>query len=101
MTPCGFFICGEPVKLQLDGYINVAGLPLDDLRHEPIDSPSMGSSPNLLVQNFLDVALKEKSKEMSERDWLSLEKRTCAAIKDCLIDSAFYSVLDEKKSKDL
>ena len=56
---------------------------------------------DLLVQNFFDVALEAKPKEMSERDWLSLEKRACATIKGCLADSTLYNFLDEKKSKDL
>ena len=56
---------------------------------------------DLLVQNFLDVALETKPEEMSKGDWLSLEKRACAAIRGCLADSALYSVLDEKKSEGL
>ena len=53
------------------------------------------------MQNFLDVALEEKLEKMSKRDWLSLKKRACAAIRGCLVDSALYSVLDEKKLKSL
>ena len=34
---------------------------------------------DLLVQNFLDVALEEKLEGMIDRDWVSLEKRACEA----------------------
>ena len=56
---------------------------------------------DLPVQNFLDVALEKKPEEMLERDWLSLEKKACAVIKECLADLSLYSVLDEKKPKGL
>ena len=56
---------------------------------------------DLLVQNFFDVALEEKPEEMLKRDWLSLQKRTCVAIRGCLADLALYSILDEKKPKGL
>ena len=56
---------------------------------------------DLLVQNFLDVALEERSEGMMDTKWSSLENRACSAIRGCLADAALYSILEEKMLKDL
>ncbi len=54
---------------------------------------------DLLVQNYLDSVLEDRPEGMTEKEWFSLEKRACAAIRGCLADSALYSVLEEKTPK--
>ena len=54
-----------------------------------------------MVQNFLDVALEERLEGMTDREWSSLKKRACVAIRGCLADVALYSVLEEKTPKGL
>ena len=56
---------------------------------------------DLLVHNFLDLALEERPKGMTDREWSSLGKRACAAIRGCLADATFYSILEEKTLKGL
>ena len=56
---------------------------------------------DLLVQQGLDLALEERSDGITDKQWISMEKKACAAIRGCLADSALYSVLEEKTPKGL
>ena len=56
---------------------------------------------DLLVQHELHHALKNRSKGMIDRQWLSVEKWACSMIRGCLADSALYSMLEEKIPKGL
>ena len=56
---------------------------------------------DFLVQYELDRALEERSDGMLDRQWMSLEKRACAAIRGFSADAALYLVLEEKTPKGL
>ena len=56
---------------------------------------------DLLVQMGLDVALKERPENVSDKEWMSLEKRACATIRACLIDEVLYGVLEERTPRGL
>ena len=51
---------------------------------------------DLLVQHELDLALEERYEGITNRQWMSLEKRVCSMIKGCLADLALYSILEER-----
>ena len=38
---------------------------------------------DILVQHELDLALEERPDEMTDRQWMSLKKRVCSAIREC------------------
>ena len=54
---------------------------------------------DLLVQADLDQALKEKLEGMTDRQWMSLEKKACSVIRGCFTDMVLYSVLEERIPK--
>ena len=43
----------------------------------------------------LDLALEDWSEGMDDKQWMSLEKRACAAIRACLTDEILNGVLEE------
>ena len=53
-----------------------------------------------MVQADLDQAVEEKPEGMSDRQWMSLEKKACSVIRGCLEDVALYSALEERTLKD-
>ena len=54
-----------------------------------------------LVQLELNPNLEESPQDMTDRQWSSLEKRACSMIRDCLVDSVLYGVLEERSPKGL
>ena len=56
---------------------------------------------DLLVQLDLVQALEEKPDEMSDRQWMSLERKACSVIRGGLMEAVIYSVLEEKTPKGL
>ena len=56
---------------------------------------------DLLVQTDLDQVLEEKPEGISDRQWMSLEKKAYSVIRGCLADAALYLVLEEKILKGL
>ena len=56
---------------------------------------------DLLVQHKLDLTLEECPEGITDRQWMSLEKRTCSAIRGCLADSTLYLVLEENPQRAL
>ena len=56
---------------------------------------------DLLVQLGLDPALEERSEDMMDRQWSSLEKRECSVIRGYLANSVLYGVLEERSPKRL
>ena len=56
---------------------------------------------DLLVQMGLDSALEDRSKEMDDKQWMSLKKKACATIKACLANKVLYGILEKKTPKDL
>ena len=54
-----------------------------------------------MIQTNLDQVLEKKPKGMSNRQWMSLEKKACSVIRECLMCVALYSMLEEKTSKGL
>ena len=56
---------------------------------------------DLLVEADLDLTLKEKLEGMTNRQWMSREKKACSVIRRCLADVTLYSVLEERTPKDL
>ena len=56
---------------------------------------------DLLVQMGLDSTLEDRSEEMTDKQWVSLKKRTCAMIRTCLADEVLYGILEERSSKSL
>ena len=55
----------------------------------------------MLVQMGLDVALEERLGNVTDKKWMSLEKRACATIRACLADEVLYGVLEERTQKEL
>ena len=53
------------------------------------------------VQADLDLILEEKPEGMTDRQWMSLEKKGCSMIRGCLADVVLYLVLEERISKSL
>ena len=51
---------------------------------------------DFLVQAELDQVLEENPEGMSDCQWMSLEKKACSIIRECLVDVALYSVLEER-----
>ena len=56
---------------------------------------------DLLVQMRLDLALEDRPEEITDKEWVSLEKRACAMIRACLVDEVLYGVLEERTPKEL
>ena len=56
---------------------------------------------DLLVQLSLDLALEDRPDGMTDKQWISLEKKACSTIRGCLADLVLYSVLEEKTPKGL
>ena len=56
---------------------------------------------DLLVQMRLDSILKGRPEEITDKKWVSLEKRACATIRACLVDEVLYGILEEKTPKGL
>ena len=54
---------------------------------------------DLLVQIRLDSALEDRSEEMDDKQWITLEKRTYATIRTCLVDVVLYGVLEESTQR--
>ena len=55
----------------------------------------------MLVQMGLDVTLEERLENVADKEWMSLEKRACATVRDCLTDEVLYGVLKERTPKGL
>ena len=49
----------------------------------------------------LDSALEDRLEEMTDKQWVSLEKRAYATIRACLVDEMLYGMLEERSPKDL
>ena len=45
-----------------------------------------------MIQIDLDQVLEEKPEGMTDRQWMSLEKKACFMIRRCLADAMLYSV---------
>ena len=56
---------------------------------------------DLLIQMGLDSVLKDRLKEMTDKQWVFLEKKICAMIRTCLTDEVLYGMLEERSSKNL
>lgn len=56
---------------------------------------------DLLVQIGLDSALKDRLEGMTDRQWMSLEKRVYATIRTCLEDEVLFDILKERSPRDL
>ena len=56
---------------------------------------------DLLVQMRLDLALKDRPEKITDKEWVSLEKRACAMIRACLVDEVLYGVLEKRTHKGL
>ena len=49
----------------------------------------------------LDSILEDRSEEMTNKQWVSLEKKACAMIRACLMDEILCDMLEERSSRDL
>ena len=56
---------------------------------------------DLLIQLRLDSTLKDRLEEITDKKWVSIEKRACAMIRACLVDEVLYDVLEKRTHKGL
>ena len=56
---------------------------------------------DLLVQMRLDSTMEDRLGKITDKEWVSLEKRACAMIRACLVDEVLYGVLEERTPKEL
>ena len=56
---------------------------------------------DVLIQQELDIALEDKPKETSDKDWNKINRQACGTIHLCLANDQKYFLTREKKAKEL
>ena len=56
---------------------------------------------DILYQQELDVTLEEKPEDISEKDWVKMNRQACSSIRLCLAKDKKYFVMYETVAKDL